>query len=206
MLAHKLAVALQIGVGHLGVRLRLCQASLSFLYLLMRRGKPGFGIQYTRFRRVNLRARADLRNGDIEFGGLPGRGAVQKVGVGPFNRKLIVRGVDFNEHVAGANDLATFDVHLDDVPGDARTDRIDMPIDLGVVRILVVASLQPIQRSGGDEREKGHAGQYFEGRVALDPGACRGLCRNGFVVAFVVDGCVCHFISPRHEVNHTYDL
>ncbi len=148
----------QIGVGVLGLGLRLNQSGFGFLDLLDGGRDSGLGVEHVGLGGMNLAAGTYLRDRHVVSRGLSSEPA------NPCNRLWRVRRLSGNRWssiststVASLYELAFLDVDLGHVSTDAGADGIDVAIDLGIVGILILAALPPENCGANDDEHHQHA-------------------------------------------------
>src|SRR6476646_8138650 len=66
---------------------------------------------------------------------------------------MLVPGINFHDHSSLLDVLVVIDIHLDDIAGNSRADRIKMSVNLGVVGGFVAGEITPKQDTGRDHNQ-----------------------------------------------------
>ncbi len=144
-------IAFKVGLGLDVVGLRLDDAGLRGQKLLaclldggMRAAEAGIG-------RTQIAAGVDCCDGHIHVGcGGVGLSAGKR-GLSIFHRNLIIRRIEFGNHVSGLDDLILLDIDLENLAGDARADLNQMAVDLRVIGVFAISGAPPNAQSNQRE-------------------------------------------------------
>ena len=138
-----MAIALNIGIELVGIRLRFQYLGLCSLCLFLGGGHAGLGRVHIGAGGTDLAERANTGNRDPKLCCFRLRLRVLVVGLRTRQRNLVIGGVDLHQHIAFAHELAVVIVHLGHLATHSGTDRVDVAVNLRVIGAFPVTALPP---------------------------------------------------------------
>ena len=83
----------------------------------------------------------------------------REIGLGLFDRNLVVFRIDLDEHRAFLHVLVVVHIHFGHVPGNAAAHGIEMRIHLGIVGGFIAAQIAP-QKQAAHEHDRDNHNDY----------------------------------------------
>ena len=166
LLVDQLLVSNQIVLRFDVVGLRLGHLGLGGFQLVFGNGDSGAGIFHVRFGNRDLAGGIDRGNRNVDVQSLSAGFGIGQLRFGLIQRNLIILRIDFGEHRSGFHFLVVVHVDANHITGNARAERHQVSIHLGVVGRFVGLEIFVGEKTADEQYQHNYDRDDFRVRPA----------------------------------------